>query len=48
MKEEIIEKLMKECKFNCLERIIIKLFKRLFTKVYNETRVRTINLMLKD
>lgn len=48
MKEEIIEELMKECKFNWLERIIMKLNKRLFIKVGNAIRIRTINLMLRD
>ena len=45
MEKEILREIMKECKW--YEKIIVKLFKKLFIRIYNNMRISCINAMLK-
>ena len=44
MENEIVKILMKECNFK--EKIIIKVFTKVFIKVYNIARIQTTNCLL--
>lgn len=46
MEKEIIEEICEDLKW--YERIIVKLLKKLFIKIYNITRITCINAMLKE
>ena len=43
--KDIVREICREC--NWWERIIVKLLARLFVKVYNIARVRTVNVLFK-
>lgn len=44
MEKEILKEIMKECKW--YEKIIVKLFKKVILKIYQYTRINTINNIL--
>lgn len=47
MEEEIVREIIKECK-NWKERLLVKLFAKMFIKVYHISRVNTINNIIKS
>ena len=46
MKEEIIREIKRQCNFR--ERILLKLFPKIFIKVYHISRIKTFNYIQRE